>query len=582
MGILDAAINATLTRLDETRFSARLWDRDAALWKSEPEHQRIIHKSLGWLTVPQSMLEKLDEVLALVEEVRVAGYKHAVVLGMGGSSLCPDVCRATFGTTPGYLRLHVLDSTVPASVARIAKDANPGETLYLVSSKSGGTVETLSFYKYFRQLVEEKKGDKAGENFVAITDPGTSLERLAKERGFRRVFPGQPDIGGRYSALSNFGMVPAALAGVDVRALLTRASEMAQACGPSVLTRENPGVSLGVVLGEAALAGRNKLTFIMSPSIYTFADWVEQLIAESVGKEGRGIVPIVREHLETPESYGNDRLFVHMKLASESNRKIEGMLRRLELAGHMVVRIVLQGIHDLGGEFFRWEVATATAGALLDIDPFDQPNVQESKDNTNRLLAQFAARGSFEESAHLAESEGVKFFCDAAQPRGASGTEGMDPSRTMEDCLAAFLSKAQTGDYVAILAYLDPSSGHRAALQAIRMSLRNGLRLATTLGFGPRYLHSTGQLHKGGAANGVFIIITGDDRSDLPVPGQPYTFSILKQAQALGDLESLRSRNLRVVRFHVGRGVQAGLDHLLVVVKGALKRLADERGRDET
>lgn len=578
MTTLDAAISATLARLDEERFSQSLWERDPFLWKSDPEHRRIIEKSLGWLTAPRLTLERLEELQAFVDEVRNQGIKHAVALGMGGSSLCPDVCRATFGTAPGFLELHVLDSTVPASVAHVAKVADPAETLYLVSSKSGGTVETLSFYKYFRHLVEEKKGERAGENFVAITDPGTSLERLAGERGFRKVFPGQPDIGGRYSALSNFGMVPAALAGVDVRALLTRAGEMAQACGPAVPARENPGVSLGVVLAEAALAGRNKLTFIMSPSFYTFADWVEQLIAESTGKEGLGIVPIVREHLEAPEGYGNDRLFVYMKLASETNKKIDGMLRHLEAAGHLVVRIELWGNHDLGREFFRWEVATATAGALLGINPFDQPNVQESKDNTNRLLAQLSATGGLEEETHLSESEGVMFYCDAARRSGPTGTQVIEEPRMMPDCLAAFLSQAQSGNYVAILPYLDPSSGHRAALQAIRMSLRNGLGLATTLGFGPRYLHSTGQLHKGGAANGLFVIITGDDRSDLPVPGDPYTFSTLKQAQALGDLQSLRSRNLRVVRFHLGKSVQAGLDHLLVVVKAALKKLAEARG----
>jgi len=575
---LDAAISATLTRFDEEKFSTRLWAREPSLWKSDPEHQRIIGKSLGWLTVPKLMLEQMDGLLPFVDEVRNAGFKHAVVLGMGGSSLCPDVCRATFGTAPGFLELHVLDSTVPACVARVAKVADPATTLYLVSSKSGGTVETLSFYKYFRDLVERVKGERAGENFVAITDPGTSLESLAHEQGFRRVFHGQPDIGGRYSALSNFGMVPAALAGVDVRTVLIRANEMAQACGPEGRAQDNPGVSLGVVLGEAARAGRNKLTFVMSPGFYTFADWIEQLIAESTGKEGMGIVPVVREHLESPVAYGNDRLFVYMKLASENNKKIEGMLQNLEAAGHLVVRIELWGNHDLGLEFFRWEVATATAGALLGINPFDQPNVQESKDNTNRLLAQFSARGGFEEEEHLSESEGLRFYCDAARRTGPNDTLVVEEPRTMPACLAAFLSHGRPGDYVAVLPYLDPSSGHRAALQAIRMCLRNGLGLATTSGLGPRYLHSTGQLHKGGAANGLFIIITGEDRSELPVPGEPYSFSVLKQAQALGDLQSLRSRNLRVVRFHLGKGVQAGLDHLLIVVKAALKELVETRG----
>jgi transaldolase/glucose-6-phosphate isomerase len=564
----DDVVRATLTKLDEQRFCQRLWERDPALWKSEPGHQRVIKNALGWLTVPGAMLGQVDEILRFVDEVRAAGFKHAVVLGMGGSSLCPDVCRATFGTAPGFLELHVLDSTVPASVASVEKAIDVARTLFLVSSKSGGTAETTSFYKYFHWRVGNLKGERAGENFVAITDPGTSLEELAVERRFRRVFHGQPDIGGRYSALSNFGVVPAALAGVDIRALLAGAEEMVRTCSVNVPAQVNPGAWLGVTMAEAARAGRDKITFVISPRIGKFADWAEQLIAESTGKEGKGLVPVAGEALGEPAAYGSDRLFVHMKLTSQTEEDVEQKLRTLEAAGHPVVRIELQRLLDLGKEFFRWEVATATAGALLGINPFDQPNVQESKDNTNRLLVQFGAQGKFVEDAPVVEFEEVGFYCNATT---RSSLERATKSRAMTDHLAAFLGQARPGDYLAFLAYLEPSSEHKALVESLRLRLRDALRLATTVGFGPRYLHSTGQLHKGGAANGLFIQITADDAEDLPVPGEPYSFSVLKQAQALGDLQSLQSKNRRVVRFHLGKDVQAGLERLAGVVQTALK-----------
>ena len=567
---LDDVVRAALAKLDEQRFCQRLWERDPSLWKSEPGHQRVIKNALGWLTVPSSMLGQVDEILRFVDEVRSVGFKHAIVLGMGGSSLCPDVCRATFGTAPGFLELHVLDSTVPASVAHVEKSVDVAKTLFLVSSKSGGTAETTSFYKYFYYRVGNLKGERAGENFVAVTDPGTSLEKLALERRFRRVFHGQPDIGGRYSALSNFGMVPAALAGVDVRGLLAGAGEMVRTCSGNVSAQDNPGAWLGVTMAEAARAGRDKITFVISPRIETFADWAEQLIAESTGKEGKGLVPVAGEALGEPAAYGDDRLFVHLRLAGETEEDVERKLQALEVAGHPVIRIELQDVLDLGKEFFRWEVATATAGALLGINPFDQPNVQESKDNTNRLLAQFGAQGKFVEDAPVVESEGVGFYCDAT---ARSSLERATKPRAMTDYLAVFLGQARPGDYVALLAYLEPSSEHKARVESIRLRVRDALRLATTVGFGPRYLHSTGQLHKGGAANGLFIQITADDAEDLPVPGEPYSFSVLKQAQALGDLQSLQSKNRRVVRFHLGKSVQAGLEHLTGVVETALKEM---------
>jgi transaldolase/glucose-6-phosphate isomerase len=569
---LDTAVQATLAKLDEQEFCRRLWERDASLWKHEPEHQRIIKNALGWLTVPLTMLEQVDEIRKFVDEAVAAGFRHAVVLGMGGSSLCPDVCRATFGTAPGFLELHVLDSTVPASVAGVEKSVDVARTLFLVSSKSGGTAETMSFYKYFYDRVGSLKGARAGENFVAITDLGTSLEKLAHERRFRQVFHGQPDIGGRYSALSNFGMVPAALAGVDVRALLENAEDLARACSASVPARDNPGARLGATLAEAARLGRDKITFVIAPRIATFADWAEQLIAESTGKEGKGLVPVAGEALGEPAAYGNDRLFVYMKHASQTEDDIERKLQALEAAGHPVIRIELQDILDLGREFFRWEVATATAGALLGINPFDQPNVQESKDNTNRLLAQFRSEGKLVEASPVAEAEGMGFYCDAATRSRLERVMTPSEPRAMTDYLAAFLGEARRGDYVALLAYLEPSREHKALTESIRLRLRGALRLATTVGFGPRYLHSTGQLHKGGAANGLFIQVTADDAQDLLVPGEPYSFSVLKQAQALGDLQSLQSKERRVIRLHLGKSAEDGLRRLLSMVDRALSR----------
>lgn len=572
-GSLQEAVDATLDRLEEQKFPQRLWDRNPSLWKNDPAHQGVIRNALGWLRVSHAMLGHLEGVSRFVEEVKSVGFTHAVVLGMGGSSLCPDVCRATFGTAPGFLQLHVLDSTVPGSVAQIEKSVDLAHTLFLVSSKSGGTVEPNSFFKYFCERVRALKGERAGENFVAITDPGTSLEKLADERKFRRVFPGVPDIGGRYSALSNFGIVPAALAGVDVQTLLERAERMVHACGACVPAKENPGMVLGTTLAEAARCGRDKITFLISRGIETFADWVEQLIAESTGKEGKGLLPVVGETLGEPGVYGKDRIFVHLKLESEADGSVAQALSALEAAGHPVIRISLHDKLDLGQEFFRWEVATATAGALLDIDPFDQPNVQESKDNTNRLLQQFRSQGKFGEEAPLLEADGIELYCNS-QPRvsleGAQAAQGRE-SDSPEGFLAAFLNHHREGDYVALLAYLEPTAESGAPLESIRTRVRDATHLATTLGYGPRYLHSTGQFHKGGANNGLFIQFTANDAQDLPIPGEPYSFSILKQAQALGDLRSLESKQRRVIRLHLGKDVPAQWARLEKLVESAVK-----------
>jgi len=501
------------------------------------------------------------------------GFSHAVVLGMGGSSLCPDVCRATFGTAPGFLQLHVLDSTVPASTAQIEKSVDLAYTLFLVSSKSGGTIEPNSFFKYFYERVRALKGERAGENFVAITDPGTSLEKLASEKKFRRVFPGIPDIGGRYSALSNFGMVPAALAGVDVQTLLERAERMVHASAACVPAKENPGMVLGATLAEAARCGRDKFTFVISPGIETFADWAEQLIAESTGKEDKGLLPVAREALGEPGVYGKDRLFVHVKLDSEAEGSDEQALNALETVGYPVIRLSLHDKFDLGQEFFCWEVATATAGARLGINPFDKPNVQESKDNTNRLLQQFLSQGKFGEEELALEADGIQLYSSPeihASLETAEAARGRK-SHLPEGYLAAFLNQARPGDYVALLAYLEPTAENGALLESLRTRLRDATHLATTLGYGPRYLHSTGQLHKGGANNGLFIQITADDARALRIPGERYSFSILKQAQALGDLGALKGEQRRVLRLHLGRGTEVQLARLEKLVESAVK-----------
>lgn len=572
MGKLQMAVDALLVNLDQQNFSTRLANRDASLWKDDPGHQKIIKNSLGWLAVPQAMLAQTAALEKFVEEIRNSGFKHAVVLGMGGSSLCPDVCRESFGVREGYLALEVLDSTVPATILHLEKSLHLEKTLFLVSSKSGGTTETLSFYKYFRERLNKLKGERAGENFVAITDPGTSLEKLSREQKFRRVFPGVPDIGGRYSALSNFGMVPAALAGIDVRALLDRGVRMANATGPGTRAKENPGLVLGALMAEAARAGRDKITLFLSPAVKTFGDWVEQLIAESTGKEGKGILPVVRETIAGPEAYGNDRLFVQVQLASEARERIDPKLEALATAGHPLVTITLQDKVDLGEEFYRWEVATACAGAALGIDPFDQPNVQESKDNTNRLLAEFREKGKLPKEEPASADGELKLFCDAATRAELErlGKSRNGSSSTLENLLSCFLHQARAGDYVALMAYLEPATAYKALLQAVRMQIRDALHVATTLGYGPRFLHSTGQLHKGGPANGLFIQITCDDPEDLAIPGEPYTFSLLKRAQALGDMLSLQAKHRRVVRIHVGEKVKSGLDQLLKVVESAV------------
>jgi transaldolase/glucose-6-phosphate isomerase len=507
IGGVDLAVGRRLDAIEQAHVARRIWEHDPTVWKDDPDTPEIRDR-LGWLTVGKAMAQQAKTLAAFADEVR-AGFNRVVLCGMGGSSLAPEVLWRTFGAAPGYPALHVLDSTDPRAVRQAEQGGDLAKTLFIISSKSGTTQESDSFFRYFWERTGER-----GPQFVAITDPGTPLERLASERGFRRTFSNPPDIGGRYSALSFFGLVPAALIGVDVATLLHRAHRMAEACAAAVPAPDNPGAWLGVILGEAALAGRNKATFVLSPGIASFGLWVEQLIAESTGKERKGILPVAGEPLGAPDVYTADRVFVSMRLAAEDDGAGAARLADLEAAGHPVVNLRLDDRCDLGQEFFRWEFATAVAGAVLRINPFDQPNVAESKANTKAVLARR----------------------DPPSP----------PASAAE--LERFLAAIRPGDYLAIMAYLPPTPENDRRLAAVRLGLRNRLKVATTLGYGPRFLHSTGQLHKGGPPIGHFLQITQPSAEDLAIPGEPFGFRELEAAQAEGDLRALRSRGRPAIR----------------------------------
>ncbi len=560
LGSYAEAVQAVISRADREQWVRRIWQKDATLWKSEEEHQKIIKNALGWVTVPELLFDNAAELRAFSERIRQDGFKHVMLLGMGGSSLCPEVFRRTFGYQTGFPELHVLDSTDPATVRAFEAAVDLPHTLFVVSSKSGSTTEPLMFYKYFFNRLRELRGDRAGENFVTVTDPGTMMENMAKGDHFRRIFLNPADIGGRYSALSYFGMVPAALQGFDFTTLLDRAEQAMYACAPAVPTADNPAVRLGAILGTLANAGRDKLTLTASPEIASLGLWIEQLIAESTGKEGKGIVPIAGEPLGEPDVYGHDRIFVHLSIGP-ADAATAARLSALEAAGHPVIRRVLNDPLDLGEEFYLWEMSTAVAGAVMGIDPFDQPNVQESKDNTKALLETFKASGALPVQSLAAEGSGLFVYADPET------IHRLGAELTAEAFITAHLKQAGPGDYIALLDYIQETAAHEAVLQEIRTHLRDALRVATTTGYGPRFLHSTGQLHKGGAASGVFMQLTAADEQDVPLPGEIFTFGVLIQAQALGDFQSLASRHRRAIRVHLGRDTAAGLRALLGIVQ---------------
>ena len=562
-----------LRQMKQQQFARRFWGKDPTLWKSGEELGRAIRNRLGWLSVIGSMQEDCGLITSFADQVRTAGFTHALLLGMGGSSLCAEVCRRSFGVAPGFLDLAVLDSTDPEAV-RNAERRSPAEsTLFLVSTKSGTTTETLCFFRYFFEKVKKIKGDRAGDHFIAITDPGTPLVELAAQHRFRRTFLNPAEIGGRFSVLSYFGLVPAALLGIDIRKLLERAGQFLPQGAARMDSEENPAIQLGALLGELGLRGRDKVTFFLSPRIAAFGYWVEQLLAESTGKEGKGLFPVCGEPPAGPEAYGKDRLFVHLHLQGSRDTETIGRLARLEKAGHPVVRFQLSDRLDLGAEFFRWEVATAVAASLMRINAFDEPDVTQTKNNTSRLLRELQSESQPAGPPPLMRDSSVSLYGDGAartllrrigsRPAGA-------PARIV-DVLGAHLRRGKAGGYLALLAFVTPSQQRDRWLQQIRARLRDTLRVATSLGYGPRYLHSTGQFHKGGPPKGLFVEITTSSENDLPIPGMPYSFGQLKHAQALGDLEALEARKHPILRLHLEKNPELGLRRLVRWIENALQ-----------
>lgn len=555
------------THIDDWRANGkvrRLWQRDASLWTNTDEA-----KWLGWLGVTEEQTARLRDFRQLGEDVKSAGFTHVLLLGMGGSSLCPEVLKMTFGKLTAFPELHVLDSTDPAQVKSFENRIDLSRTLFIVSSKSGSTLEPNIFKQYFFERAKEVAGPgKAGSQFIAITDPGSKMEQVARSDHFRHIFHGLASIGGRYSALSDFGVIPALAMGLDVAKFLDRTEDMVQACASSVPVEENPGAVLGVVLGAAHNLGRDKVTIITSPGISDLGAWLEQLLAESTGKDGKGIIPVDREQVGEPEVYGKDRLFVYLRLETAPDAAQDTKVTALENSGQPVVRISLGDTYDLGQEFFRWEIATAVAGSIIGINPFNQPDVEASKIATRNLTSEYEKTGALPEERPLIDRDGIKLFTDTKNAEALAKAAGNDQS--LVGFLRAHLNRMQAGDYFALLAYLQMNGANEDKLQAIRHMLRDSKRVATCLGFGPRFLHSTGQAYKGGPDSGVFLQITCDDAVDLPIPGQRYTFGIVKAAQARGDFQVLAERNRRALRVHLGEDVQKGLVTLQSAIKQVL------------
>ena len=528
---LQSLVAAGNARLNASHAVERLWARDHRLWKQDPTD---ITNRLGWLTIIEYMKDRAEELRTFATSAQKRGIRDVVLLGMGGSSLGPEVFRATFGPSRGFPRLWVLDSTVPGWVQQVTQAIDPARSLFILASKSGGTIEVMSLFAHFWERVHQTSGHQGGAQFLAIIDPGTGLEKLAAEHQFWRIFTNPPDIGGRYSVLSYFGLVPAALMGIDVTQLLLRATAMAQACRIQPPLGQNPGADLGATMASLAQAGRNKITLIASPQISTFGLWAEQLLAESTGKEGTGLIPVANEPIVSPTAYGMDRLFVYLRLKGDQNRQLDRQIAGLARKSHPILTLTLQDRYDLAGEFFRWEVATAIAGHLLGIHPFDQPNVQESKDNTARVLESIQSTGRL--------------------PKQATATAAQAAARLKRQC--------RPGAYVAILAYTTPSSKMEQAIRSLRRALVSHHHVTTTAGYGPRYLHSTGQLHKGGPKSGIFLQLIDPMTPDLRIPGKPFTFRTLAQAQAAGDIQALQAHGQQAIVLPLGKNPIATIQTL--------------------
>lgn len=561
------SLEAHLAEWTTGKKTERLWKKDASLWTHGDEA-----KWLGWLDAPEQAKASVRELARFADEIKQEGFTHVALLGMGGSSLCPEVLKLTFGAKPGFPKLEVLDSTDPQQIAALEKRLNLAKTLFVVASKSGSTLEPTIFEQYFwDRAVKTVGATNAGRHFVAITDPGSKLEASARSKGFRRIFAGVPSIGGRFSALSNFGMVPAALLGLDLERFTTRACEMQQACtGADAM--QNPGVLLGTILGVCAKSGRDKLTFVVSPEFASVGAWLEQLVAESTGKLGKGIIPIDLEPVGDPSVYGNDRVFVYVRLASSPNGYQDSGVNALEKAGQAVVRIQVQEVMDLGAGFYRWEFATAVAGAVMGIHTFDQPDVEASKVATKALTSAYEASGSLPAEKPFFAEGGLELHTDARN--AATLTKAAGSNATLASMLRALVEQTKAGDYFGVLAYVDMNAKHVDLLNKLRTEVRDTRRVATVLGFGPRFLHSTGQAYKGGPNSGVFLQITANDAADLPVPGSKYTFGVVKSAQARGDFQVLSERGRRCLRVHVTGDVTQGLTKLAEALHQALAQPA--------
>ncbi|PWT96402.1 MAG: transaldolase [Blastocatellia bacterium] len=566
LGTFDRVFTSAMKEAEDAQVAKRIWRRDASLWKAgDSAHEKIIRNSLGWLTVADEMIGVSNELTEFASFTRARNFRHVMVCGMGGSSLCPEVLARTFRVQEGAPELLVLDSTDPDVLDEFMKRIEIEKCLFIIASKSGATTEPTVFLKFWYDEVQ-KRLDRPGENFLAITDPGSPLVQTATDLGFQWVFLNQSDIGGGYSALSYFGMVPAALMGLDLKTFLDQAKEMSQACSAVMPPQKNPGLRLGVAIGECANQNRDKLTFVMDPRIESLGLWIEQLIAESTGKEGKGILPVVGEELGSTDKYGNDRVFVSISIGAPPAH-IQMKLEALADAGHPVIFRQMNDLYDLGAEFFVWEFATACAGWRLGIDSFDQPNVQESKDVTKELLQSFIQDGHLPEQ-RLLVSEGVL----AAYAERDHGENLKTDS--LLSLLRSLLSTIGDHNYVALLNYFEETPEIQGALRDVRLAIRDAKKVATTTGFGPRFLHSTGQLHKGGPNTGVFFQLTAADKVDFPVPGDPYSFSILKQAQALGDFRALSVHGRRAVRIDLGADALTGLLSLGALIENALQNVS--------
>jgi glucose-6-phosphate isomerase len=552
-GILKDELKEIYSNLDEEQIAKRLYAKDAYLWGTDIDQAEKISNRLGWLDLPTNM----DELIEFTDEIRKDGFRYVVLLGMGGSSLCSEVAKETFGNAYGYPELLVLDNTAPTAILSIEEYITIEETLFIVASKSGNTMETISFFRYFYAQLEKQEFKNPGNNFVAITDEGTPLIAIAKEYKFRKVFINPTDIGGRYSVLSNFGLLPMSLMGLNINAIIESAEHMKSFCSSNTSIEYNQPIALGVALGIAQRNNIDKVTFVLSYSIQAFGVWVEQLIAESTGKHGKGLIPISGELLSSPDVYESDRVFVHMYLTDDDNESTFQKINTLKENGFPVISIELNDKLDLGAEYYRWEIATAIAGKMIGINPFDEPNVAEGKENTNDLLQEWQSAGSFNIQESSWKNDEITIF----------GNTNAIASSTLKEFIQSFIGQAKSNDYIALLAYLEETDIRTALLQSERMQLRDTLKIATTIGYGPRYLHSTGQLHKGGSDTGLYIIITTDDAKDIDIPGEAFSFGILHQAQSLGDFRSLTDKGRRVLYIQLSKNIDKNLEEIYNALK---------------